>query len=75
MAKAEESAEQYASSLDKINELVKQIQQQNGTLPTPTVQQNNQNSQPNVSQIQQQNGTLPTPTVQQNNQNSQPNVS
>ena len=67
LAKAEESAKQYAGSLDKINELVKQIQQQNGTLPTPTVQQNNQNPQPNVSQIQQQNGTLPTPTVQQNN--------
>lgn len=41
LAKAEESAGQYAGSLDKINELVKQIQQQNGTLPTPTVQQNN----------------------------------
>ena len=38
LAKAEESAEQYAGSLDKINELVKQIQQQNGTLPIPTVQ-------------------------------------
>jgi len=58
LAKAEESAQQYAGSLDKINELVKQIQQQNGTLPTPTVQQNN----PQVAPIQNPQN-MPAPNV------------